>query len=53
MKKFLLVVLSLLAVTTFSFASIAQVKTGKTRPLLTKQLMGGLVQPNCKDLAPA
>jgi len=34
----------------FSVATIAQVKKGKTRPLLTKQLMGGLVQPNCKGL---
>ncbi|MBP88637.1 MAG: hypothetical protein CMJ64_18305 [Planctomycetaceae bacterium] len=50
MKKFLFVALPLLAVVMFSFAAIAQVKKGKTRPLLTKQLMGGLVQPNCKDL---
>ena len=50
MKKFLLVGLSLLAVAMFSVATIAQVKKGKTRPLLTKQLMGGLVQPNCKGL---
>lgn len=50
MKKFLLVALPLLAVVVFSFSAIAQIKKGKTRPLLTKQLMGGLVQPNCKGL---
>ena len=50
MKKFVLVALPLLAVAMFSFAAVAQVKKGKTRPLLTKQLMGGLVQPNCKEL---
>jgi len=50
MKKFLLVALPLLAVAVFSFSAIAQVKKGKSRPLLTKQLMGGLVQPNCKGL---
>ena len=33
-----------------SLAVTAQVKQGKTRLLLTKQLMGGLVQPNCKAL---
>lgn len=30
--------------------SQAQVKQGKTRPLTTKQLMGGLVGPQCKEL---
>ncbi len=50
MKKRLLVGLPLLAVTVFSLAAVGQVKKGKTRPLLTKQLMSGLVQPNCKGL---
>jgi len=50
MNKFLLVALPLLAVAVFSFSAIAQVKKGKSRPLLTKQLMSGLVQPNCKGL---
>ena len=49
-KKSLLVALPLLAVVMFSFGAIAQVKKGKSRPLLTKQLMGGMVQPNCKGL---
>ncbi len=50
MKKFLFVAIPLMSVLLFSFAAMAQVKQGKTRPLLTKQLMGGLVQPNCKAL---
>jgi hypothetical protein len=50
MKKFLLVSLPLLAIATFSFTAIAQVTKGKSRPLLTKQLMSGLVAPNCKGL---
>ncbi|MBC8351133.1 MAG: hypothetical protein H8E66_04055 [Planctomycetes bacterium] len=50
MKKCLLVALPLLAMTMLSLAAIGQVSKGKTRPLLTKQLMGGLVQPNCKNL---
>jgi cytochrome c556 len=31
----------------------AQVKQGKTRPLLTKQLMAGMVKPNCAGLGEA
>ena len=50
MKKLLLVALPLLAVAMLSLTSPAQVKKGKTRPLLTKQLMSGMVQPNCKAL---
>lgn len=30
-----------------SWVATAQVTKGKTRPLTTKQLMGGLVKPNC------
>lgn len=33
--------------------SSAQVKKGKTRPALTKQLMSGLIQPNCAALGAA
>ncbi len=50
MKKCLLVGVPLLAVTMLSLAAVGQVTKGKSRPLLTKQLMGGLVQPNCKNL---
>lgn len=50
LKKCLLVGLPLLAVAMMSFVAVGQVTKGKTRPLLTKQLMGGLVQPNCKSL---
>jgi hypothetical protein len=50
MKKCVWIALPLLAVTMFSLAAVGQVTKGKTRPLLTKQLMGGLVQPNCKSL---
>jgi hypothetical protein len=50
MKKCLFVGFPLLAVIMMSLAAVGQVTKGKTRPLLTKQLMGGLVQPNCKSL---
>jgi hypothetical protein len=50
MKRALCVGIALFAVVLASFAASAQVKKGKTRLLLTKQLMGGLVQPNCKAL---
>lgn len=50
MKRALCVVIALSAVVFASLAATAQVKKGKTRLLLTKQLMGGLVQPNCKGL---
>ena len=49
MKSALCVTIALAAVMFASFA-VAQVKKGKTRLMLTKQLMGGLVQPNCKAL---
>jgi hypothetical protein len=50
MKKFLFLALPLLAAAMLSFTAMAQVKKGKTRPLETKQLMSGLVFPNCKGL---
>ena len=49
-KKVLPFSMAVLAVTTFSLVATAQIKKGKTRPLTTKQLMSGLVQPNCKSL---
>ena len=49
MKRALCIALALAAVVFASFAT-AQVKKGKTRLMLTEQLMGGLVQPNCKAL---
>ncbi len=36
--------------TAVTFSVVAQIKKGKTRSALTKQLMGGLVQPNCAAL---
>lgn len=42
------IVLSTLALV--SVVASAQVKKGKTRPALTKQIMSGLVQPNCAAL---
>jgi len=50
MKKTLYVGIALSVIVFGSLAAIAQVKKGKTRLLLTKQLMGGLVQPNCKAI---
>ena len=47
MKKVLFIAIALVAVLGASFAT-AQVKKGKTRLLMTKQLMGGLVGPQCK-----
>lgn len=38
------------AALTFGINVDGQVKKGKERPLLTKQLMSGLVRPNCADL---
>ena len=50
MRKILLVALPMLAVLLLSFGATGQVKQGKTRPLKTKQLMGGLVKPQCASL---
>lgn len=50
MKRAFSVGIALSAIVFASLAATAQVKKGKTRLLLTKQLMGGLVQPNCKGL---
>ena len=50
MKKFLLVVGVLLVVAGVSVGATAQVKKGKTRAALTKQIMGGIVQVNCAAL---
>lgn len=36
-----------------SLVASAQIKKGKTRPLTTKQLMGGLVGPNCGGIGEA
>ena len=47
MKKLLGVGLTLTLVAMFTVNATAQVKKGKTHLLLTKQLMGGLVKPNC------
>ena len=42
--------MAMAAVAIVSFSATAQVKKGKTRLALTKQIMGGLVQPNCGAL---
>ena len=53
MKK--LVCLAVLAgmVSLLSAGATAQIKKGKTRPLTTKQLMGGLVKVNCGGIGEA
>jgi|UniRef100_A0A7C4QMG6 cytochrome c556 len=53
MKKLAGVVLALAAVGWLSVASHAQVTKGKSRLALTKQLMAGLVRPNCAGLGDA
>ena len=49
-KKSLWVAVPLLSVALCTLVAVGQVTKGKSRPLLTKQLMGGLVNPNCKSL---
>lgn len=54
MKRLVIAVVPVLAVTLLLTMGVtAQVKKGKTRPLKTKQLMGGLVRPNCAGLGEA
>ena len=54
MKRLLIAAVPMLAVTLILTLGVkAQVKQGKTRPLKTKQLMGGLVRPNCAGLGEA
>ncbi len=50
MKRALSVGITLSVIVFASLAATGQVKKGETRLLLTKQLMGGLVGPNCKGL---
>ncbi|MBM3998687.1 MAG: hypothetical protein FJ297_03920 [Planctomycetes bacterium] len=50
MKKQLLVAVTLVAVFVVSMVASAQVKKGKTRAALTKQIMGGIMRPNCAAL---
>ena len=47
MKKVCALGIVAAALTCLSLGAFAQVTKGKTRPLTTKQLMGGLVKPNC------
>lgn len=51
MKKYLglAVLFGVVSVMSAGLAT-AQIKKGKTRPLTTKQLMSGLVKPQCTDL---
>lgn len=54
MKRLLIVAVPVLAVTLLlAVGATGQVKKGKTRPLTTKQLMSGLVKPNCGGLGGA
>lgn len=53
MKKLLIAVVPVLMAALLTVGVSAQVKSGKTRPLTTKQLMGGLVRPNCAGLGKA
>ena len=50
MKKLLSVFVVLAVLVMLSITATAQVKKGKTRPMLTKQLMSGLNKPNCTAL---
>jgi cytochrome c556 len=50
MKRVALLGLALAVVAGASFAVQAQVKKGKTRAALTKQIMSGIVQANCAAL---
>lgn len=53
MKKFLSLAVVLGLITALSVNAATQIKKGKTRPLTTKQLMSGLVKPQCADLGEA
>ncbi len=54
MKRLIMSVAPALAVILLLTMGVtAQVKSGKTRPLTTKQLMVGLVRPNCAGLGDA
>lgn len=53
MKKIFTVATMMLCVLGLSLVASAQIKKGKTRPLTTKQLMGGLVAPNCGGIGEA
>ena len=50
MKKLLSLVLVLGLLAAVSVEATGQIKKGKTRPLTTKQLMSGLVKPQCTEL---
>jgi cytochrome c556 len=50
MKKFLSASLVIVCVLAVSVVASAQAKKGKTRAASTKQVMSGLVQPNCAAL---
>ncbi|MDP7019950.1 MAG: hypothetical protein QGG36_29400 [Pirellulaceae bacterium] len=53
MKKALVLIPVLAFALVLAVGLSAQVKKGKTRGALTKQLMGGLVRPNCAGLGAA
>lgn len=50
MKKLLCIAVAVVCAASVIASVDAQVKKGKTRLLLTKQLMGGLVQPSCAGI---
>ena len=50
MKKLLCVAMIAGIVSVLSVGASAQVKKGKTRVLTTKQMMAGLVKPNCAGI---
>lgn len=53
MKKLGFAGLAVVALVGLSLTIEAQVKKGKTRPLTTKQMMAGLVKPQCAGLGDA
>lgn len=53
MKKLGFAGVMIVALVGLSLATQAQVKKGKTRPLTTKQMMAGLVKPQCAGLGEA
>jgi len=51
MKKLMIGVCVLTVVSLVVASANAQIKKGKSRVLTTKQMMGGLVKPNCAGIA--
>lgn len=53
MRKLLIVMMVAVVGLSVAYQTQAQIKKGKTRAVTTKQLMAGIVQPNCAALGAA